>query len=216
MEKISDSQIKFTLSLKDLKLRNINIKELTYESEKTRRLFKEMLDEAEESCNFRPENTPLMIEAIPKDDGIMIIISKVDNSANLKSGFDFMPESKSFGKFKTGDYMDIREMPQENLSPSSSKISVYSFDSMDSASEGSKRIASDFNGESSLYKLSGSYCLILQRKKPSSEIGFDNIETLLGEYGEKTTSTVIFAAYLREHGEPIIKSGAVSILSTIF
>ncbi|MCD7777100.1 MAG: adaptor protein MecA, partial [Clostridiales bacterium] len=94
MEKISDSQIKFTLSRNDLKMRNINVTELTYESEKTRRLFKEMLNEAEESCNFKAENNPLMIEAMPKDDGVMIIISKVGSSANLRNALTFCPKAR--------------------------------------------------------------------------------------------------------------------------
>ncbi|MCD8089332.1 MAG: adaptor protein MecA [Clostridiales bacterium] len=216
MEKISENQVKFTLSEKDLKLRNINVADLTYESEKTRQLFKEMLYEAEESCNFKPENTPLMIEAMPQGDGIMIIISKVDKSAGLRNGFDFLPDSKTAGRFKMNGYIDIRETPEKNLPPSNVKIYVYSFDSMDSAAEGSKRIEADFNGESSLFKVSDTYCLLLQRKMPSNDLDFDNIETVLGEYGMKKASTPLSAAALREHGELIIKSDAVSILSTIF
>ena len=104
MEKISDSQIKFTLTLKDLTDRNINISDLTYESEKTRKLFREILDEARNTCNFRPDNTPLMIEAMPVEEGIMIIISKVKNTENLKSGLDLRPDSKSVGKYKLDDF----------------------------------------------------------------------------------------------------------------
>ncbi len=216
MEKINESQIKFTLSKNDLKLRNINAADLTYESEKTRQLFKEMLSEAEVSYDFKPENTPLMIEAVPREDGVMIIISKVDRSAGLKNGFDFLPYSKTEGKFKIGNYIEIKETPEKNLPPSQVKFSIYSFDSMDQAMEGSKRIEADFNGESSLYKLKGSYLLLLQRKKPKNDLDFDNIEIILGEYGEKKVSTSLSAAHLREHGEPIIKFDAVNILSGLF
>ena len=216
MEKISDSQIKFTLTAKDLIDRNINITDLTYESEKTRQLFREILDEAKNSCNFRPDNTPLMIEAMPVEDGIMIIISKVKNTENLKSGLDLRPDSKGIGRYKLDDFLDVKDVVKNSIDSENSKVTIYCFETMDNAANSAKRISPVFSGESSLYKNKDSYYLILNRPASGNDVGTDNIEVMLSEYGTKQTSGPVAKAYITEHGEAIIKADAVSILSTIF
>ncbi len=216
MEKISDTQIKFTLTAKDLIDRNINITDLTYESEKTRKLFREILDEAKNTCNFRPDNTPLMIEAMPVEDGIMIIISKVKNTENLKSGLDLRPDSKGIGRYKLDDFLDVKDVVKENTDSKNSKITIYSFETMDNAADSAKRIHPVFSGKSSLYKNKDHYYLILIRPLSGTGIGTDNIEAMLSEYGTKQVSGPVAKAYITEHGEAIIKDDAVNILSNIF
>ena len=46
IERISENQIRCTLTSFDLSVRNLNLKELTYGSEKSRALFREMLQRA--------------------------------------------------------------------------------------------------------------------------------------------------------------------------
>ena len=216
MEKISENQVRFTLTRSDLQTRNIKLSDLTYDSEKTKLLFKEMLDEAHKTCDFRLENTPLMIEAMPIEDGIIIIISKVENNKTIKNGFDFLPESKEGGKYRPGSFIDIKEEAPELKDPKNSKISVFSFRSIDDAAFGAKRISASFFGKSSLYKRKSLYYLILARNRLDAQLEEDNLEVLLSEYGTKQVSTNVFAASIAEHGEAIIKSNAVNILSSIF
>ena len=52
IEKISENQIKVFLDKADLKERNIKLTELAYGSEKTQALFREMMEQAVETCGF--------------------------------------------------------------------------------------------------------------------------------------------------------------------
>ena len=79
IEKISDKQIRCTLTQADLQNHHINIGELAYGSEKARSLFQEMLSQASREFNFHAENMPLMIEAVPMSgDNLVLVITKVE------------------------------------------------------------------------------------------------------------------------------------------
>ena len=80
IERLSDLQIKCTLTNSDLLARDINILELAYGHEKARNLFNEMLQRASHELGFNAGSLPLMVEAIPlPDEGIIIIITKVED-----------------------------------------------------------------------------------------------------------------------------------------
>ena len=80
IEKISDKQIRCTLTQADLQNHHINIGELAYGSEKARSLFQEMLSQASREFNFHAENMPLMIEAVPMSgDNLVLVITKVED-----------------------------------------------------------------------------------------------------------------------------------------
>ena len=65
IERISDNQIRCTLTSLDLSSRGINLAELAYGSEKARNLFREMIQQAAQEVGFEAEDIPLMVEAIP-------------------------------------------------------------------------------------------------------------------------------------------------------
>ena len=65
IERISENQIRCTLSNYDLNARNLNLSELAYGSEKARNLFREMIQKASNEVGFEAEDIPLMVEAIP-------------------------------------------------------------------------------------------------------------------------------------------------------
>ena len=88
IEKVNDSQICCTLSTEDLTLRNINISELAYGSEKARSLFREMLMKANRDFGFIADNMPLMIEAVPlAEDALMLLITKVEETDETDTRF---------------------------------------------------------------------------------------------------------------------------------
>ena len=65
IERINENQIRCTLSNFDLSVRNMNLGELAYGSEKARNLFREMIQRAANEVGFEAEDIPLMVEAIP-------------------------------------------------------------------------------------------------------------------------------------------------------
>lgn len=96
IEKISDTQIRCTLSKKDLLDREIRISELAYGTEKAKELFRDMMQQASYQFGFEAEDIPLMIEAIPiSAECLVLVITKVEDPDELDSRFsDFSPEQE--------------------------------------------------------------------------------------------------------------------------
>lgn len=99
IEKISDKQIRCTLTREDLATREIKLSELAYGSEKAKALFQDMMQAAAEDFGFEADNTPLVIEAVPVSaDSIILIITKVEDPEELDTRFaKFSPEAPEKG-----------------------------------------------------------------------------------------------------------------------
>lgn len=88
IEKLSDNQIRCTLTRADLAERQLQLSELAYGTEKARSLFHDMMQQAAQEFGFEAENMPLMIEAIPSSsDSIVLIITKVEDPEELDTRF---------------------------------------------------------------------------------------------------------------------------------
>lgn len=88
IEKVSDNQIRCTLTREDLADRQLKLSELAYGTEKAKSLFREMMQQAAYECGFEAEDIPLMIEAIPLSaDTIILIITKVEYPEELDTRF---------------------------------------------------------------------------------------------------------------------------------
>ena len=80
IEMINENQIKCTLTNEDLRERKISLGELAYGSDKAKKLFSELVQRANEQYGFESgDGIPLMIEAIPSQQNLVMIITKVDN-----------------------------------------------------------------------------------------------------------------------------------------
>jgi len=99
IERINENSIRCTLTSFDLSVRNLNLRELAYGSEKARKLFEEMMSKASSEVGFNAENTPIMIEAIPmSSDSIQLIISKVANPDELDTRFSKFTQNPALKK----------------------------------------------------------------------------------------------------------------------
>lgn len=88
IEKLSENQIRCTLTREDLSNRQMRLSELAYGSEKAKQLFQDMMQEAEYEFGFTSGNSPLMIEAIPTSaESIVLIITKVEDPEELDTRF---------------------------------------------------------------------------------------------------------------------------------
>ena len=94
IEKISDNQIRCTLSKKDLLERELRISELAYGTEKAKALFRDMIQQACYEFGFEADDIPLMIEAIPiSPESLVLVITKVEDPEELDTRFSrFSPE----------------------------------------------------------------------------------------------------------------------------
>jgi len=86
IEQVNENQIRCILTREDLEERKIKFSELTYGSEKANRLFRDMMQEAHFQFGFEPDESPLMIEAVPMQSGVIVfVITKVEAPDELES-----------------------------------------------------------------------------------------------------------------------------------
>ena len=99
IEKISDNQIRCTLTAADLEERKIKLSELVYGGEKARSLFRDMMIEAYRKFGFLADNIPLMIEAVPmSSEGLVLLITKVEDPEELDTRFSRFTMPREAGK----------------------------------------------------------------------------------------------------------------------
>ena len=88
LEKVNENQICCTLTREDLENRQIRISELAYGSDKAKRLFRDMIQQANYEFGFEPGDLPIMVEAIPmSEESIVILITKVEYPEELDARF---------------------------------------------------------------------------------------------------------------------------------
>lgn len=102
IEKINDNQIRCTLTKEDLDNHQIRISELAYGSEKAKKLFRDMMQQAQIEFGFEADNIPLMIEAIPISmESVVLIITKVEDPDELDTRFSKFAPFKENAKIET-------------------------------------------------------------------------------------------------------------------
>lgn len=94
IEKISDTQIRCTLSKQDLAERELKLSEFAYGSDKAKALFREMMTQASYECGFEADDIPLMIEAIPiSPESLVLVVTKVEDPDELDTRFSSFSSS---------------------------------------------------------------------------------------------------------------------------
>lgn len=235
IEKINSNQIKCVLDKDELLKRHINVSELAYGSDKAQELFKDMMQQASFEFGFESDNTPLMIEAVPlSSEGIMLIITKVDNPDELEDKYTglTLPSSKSFKK-KEDLEEDEHEMEpalpavtdQENHLPelvnepdreNITAFFVYGFKSLDDVTNVSKvLVAYDFENDR-LYRTSEApkYVLSLDTECVTKD-DCKVIRGILSEYGEVIQCRKSKLTYFDEHYDVIVEDGTIRKLSVL-
>ena len=213
IERISENQLKLTLTKDDLKERDIKLEDLITPSEKTQKLFRDIMEQALDEEDFVSENTPLMVEAVPMGtEGIMIIVTKVNNKDKKgNNAADLLHQAQESRRWKKTPLDTLEHAEEKN-----SDILIYSFPALDDVIRVSLRLDSGFKGESAVYKNDGKYFLVLQGDTYTAEESSDTLELVLKEYGQKHVSTPLAKYYLLEHGETIIAEKAVKALAKTF
>lgn len=140
IERINENQIRCTLSSFDLSIRNLNLSELAYGSEKARNLFREMIQKASSEVGFEAEDIPLMVEAIPlSNESVVLVITKIEDPEELDTRFSrFSPLSEEDRGGLLGD------LASELLEGADDLVSY-----LNSKTEGLKDTDSDITGADS-------------------------------------------------------------------
>lgn len=185
IERINENQIRCTLTSFDLSVRNINLVELAYGTEKARKLFREMIQKASNEVGFEAEDIPLMVEAIPlSGESIMLVITKIEDPEELDTRFSkfspFTEENQNSllsqlaSEFLEGAQDSLNSLepdtienarkedqspapdPQE-AKPKSPVTSsrLFRFESLDRISEAARAVKGIYEGVNTLYKKPG-------------------------------------------------------------
>ena len=243
IEKISDNQIRCTLTKEDLAARELKLSELAYGTEKAKSLFHDMMQQAEKDYGFEADDAPLMIEAIPaSSDSIILIITKVDNPDELDSKFARFSTNLSgktasvssdklegaeeildlLGKVKKAVAEHQEDQPKESTQNEKKKeepkpgIRIFAFSTLDSVIHAAHLLNKMYHGANVLYKdpRDNAFILVLSQSDHTTA-DYNKLCNMFSEYGsyEKVTSASL--AYLDEHCELIIESDAVHQLASI-
>ena len=241
IEKINENQIRCTLTREDLEHHHIRISELAYGTEKAKKLFRDMMQQAQMQFGFEADNIPLMIEAIPiSTDGIVLIITKVEDPEELDTRFSkFSPFKESDSaeplKFDGADnildvFQRLRDAKLKSSSaPAAEKepvneapapeaapvnlIRLYTFRALDDVIAASHALNGFYDGENTLYKSNSdsSYLLVLRQSSCSPE-EFNKVCNILSEYGSGRAFTASGEAYLHEHGQQITANALQALI----
>lgn len=244
IEKISENQIKCTLTRQDLKDRELQLSELAYGSSKAKALFSELMLQASYECGFDAEGAPLMIEAIPFDpDSLVLIVSKVSNPEDLDEHFSKLSiapeellssdkhpklsaEARNVLLSRLSDVLakatDIlsdgnepnSETDDEKKAPELQK--VYTFDTLFEVSNFAKVINPFYSGKNSLYKddWDDRYYLVLNGSLRHTD-DFTKVCNIASEYGTLEPTRYASVSYFDEHFVKIIKDSAVKKLAAL-
>lgn len=241
VEKINENLIEFSVNNDELKNRNIDVKDLTYGSEKAKSLIEELLSIAGTKVGFKVDG-PISVEAIPlKDGAIKLIVSKVVNPDELDSRYSrFTPYGKmdkpisilemlesTIDQFedilKSQNVKGINEVKTLNrldITKENEIVYIFEFENIDRATEACKNV-STYEYESIFYKdeKNNKYYLVLCILGKTSDAtlkDFNKVCNSLAEYGSRVQSKFgMNKAYYDEHYKTIIKSDAVKKLSSL-
>ncbi len=238
IEKVSENQIRCTLTKEDLASRELQISELAYGTEKAKNLFRDMMQQANFEFGFEAEDIPLMIEAIPMNaECIVLIITKVEDPEELDTRFArFAPsvheeleedEDENSGS-AADEVLDLFRRLQggEDVAVPAAKLSeeteskqlmrMLKFRSLHTLMKAAAAISSDAVGTSSLYKDSRENCYLLLLSHPQKEAAdFNRCCNVLSEYGSFVKVNSSTPSYLEEHCDPMIPEGALQTLTHI-
>lgn len=242
IEKINENQIRCTLTKEDLESHQIRISELAYGTEKAKKLFRDMMEQAALQFGFEADNIPLMIEAIPVSaESIILIVTKVEDPEELDTRFSkFAPFHGSdtadtlqfdgadniidlFQKLCEAKLQSLPKKKQEKEASPEKKetadtpdvdlVRLFEFDSLDDVIAAAHGLNGYFTGDNILYKYQGS-CKLVLRKSGSTPEEFNKVCNILSEYGSGKGFTASAEAYLKEHGE-VISPNALQTLAQI-
>jgi len=234
IEKVSENQIRCTLTREDLASRELKISELAYGTEKAKNLFRDMMQQANFEFGFEAEDIPLMIEAIPlNSECIVLIITKVEDPEELDTRFArFAPSVTEEMDDELDDEEDEEEIadlfrrlqgankeavPDTAVSDTKAEtgcMRMFRMKTLQQVMNAAAMTGKFYSGQSTLYKeeRTGEYLLVLTLDNEDKD-NFDRICFCLSEYGTVQRAMPAGITFLEEHCEVLVKENALQTLA---
>jgi adapter protein MecA 1/2 len=180
-----------------------------------------MMTRAYEDFGFETENIPLMIEAVPiSTDSIMIVVTKVEDPAQIDEKLDSIGERPTHRTFKEPEedrLTDLKLMGRDTKERTKNtrkqaQVLMYEFKTFDEVTRAAHAIESIYIGDNSLYKYDNRYFLVLNKNqrakvKPEAVVG------IMEEFGKSYRATTLSEMFLKEHGKCLIQAHAIDVLA---
>jgi len=100
-EKIDDTKIRIILSLQDMESNNISVENILSNSADSQKLLETIITKAEKKLGFNPEDSKLLIEAVPSNKNCIFTITKLldETICCVKTYNSFIFKFDSFDDF---------------------------------------------------------------------------------------------------------------------
>ena len=146
------------------------------------------------------------------DEDVMSLFKRLQHS-NMN---DFMDSPFSGAQSDSKKVKEKTAGPKKKDLPSRKGSRIFSFDSLHEVTKFAAIVSRKFNGVNTLYKndAKGKYYLIIHQGDLDNTV-FDNICSLLTEYGKTEIGSTADEHYLAEHYTVVIPDSAVQTLSRI-
>ncbi|MBR1478764.1 MAG: adaptor protein MecA [Lachnospiraceae bacterium] len=236
IEKLSDKQIRCTLTRDDLIDRRIKLSELAYGTEKAKALFRELIQQANFEFGFEAEDIPLMVEAIPlSSESLILIVTKVDDPDELDTRFsrftgydgdddfdddDFDDEDGDdevmdlFRRFKGNDAQDAAKQRLDSDADNDFRTFVFEMPTLQQVMEIAKVVSSYYKGESVLYKDNRYDVYILALSQNGTDRNaFERVCNTVSEYGKIRRTEEATLSYMNEHFDVLVSKDALKKLA---
>lgn len=231
IEKLNENQIRCTLTKEDLASRQLKLSELAYGTEKAKRLFREMMQQANFQFGFEAEDIPLMIEAIPMNaECVVLLITKVEDPEELDTRFShFSPSENDLAEddedgYYDSDGDDMLDMLHRLQSPNPSETGAgevapanlartFHFRALSDVMDAAAQLGAACPCPNGLYKDAGGqgYLLTISGGNAAPAI-FNRICNILTEYGTVKRGPDASLAFLEEHCEALLSGNALQAL----
>ena len=217
-ERINQDQIRFTLNQVDLQKRDIKVSELAYGSEKTKKLFDDMMKTAKDQFGVDFSRKPLMIEAIPlSEDALSITVTRVSGEAEagILFGSNLPIESKDKTKDKAPAEKDQSRKEKSKNSAEPGEYVVYAFRSFEELCQMARHVPKRFMLRNQLYygESKKTYYLVVQYKHINPRVRY--VIALLMQYCEYWAAGPHAKLIVSEHGRLLIGTQAIQKLAAI-
>lgn len=187
LEKIDEQRLLIALTSEDMSILDLDFKRLSWKNEYSRQIIKQLLLRAESEIGFYVDDSQMMIEAMPQDDGCFVLITLMAKRTLGRKTYKIKENEKKYlFEFKSlDDILDVIDL-------------LYS-----------KKL---FDFKNTILEYKDRYYIIVCFKGAIPL----NIQSTLTEYGHLLSGDFVSAARMLELGRSLAEDNAIKIIGRSF
>lgn len=194
IEKLSGDKVKVTLSATDLVNLDVDIENLTPNSDELHSFLFHIMETVRAETGFNPYNGQVVVEATPSKDGISLVVSKIK------------PVLRQITKEEIKRGVNIKARIKRT-----SDKAIFYFEQFDDLCAAICELTENELLKGSLYKLGDTFCYVTDNDK-----GLSRCVSVLTEFSVKRSAYPLQLTYIKEHGTLIAEGdGLVNMVEKL-